>query len=83
MRPEIPRDLETVCLQCLEKDPAQRYPTAAALAEDLERYLQGQKITRGSMKAWRGPESLWRSLPRLFRFLKPAKKQQAEKSPDA
>jgi tetratricopeptide (TPR) repeat protein len=42
--PSIPADLDTIALQCLEKDPARRYDSARALAEDLRRYLDGEPI---------------------------------------
>src|SRR4029453_5773576 len=57
LAPRLDRDLETICAKCLERDPRARYRSAGALAEDLERWLDGRHIVARPvsppMRVWR------------------------------
>jgi WD40 repeat protein/tRNA A-37 threonylcarbamoyl transferase component Bud32 len=55
--PRLPRDVETIALKCLNKDPARRYASSEALAEDLARFQAGESI-RARRVGW--PERTWR-----------------------
>jgi WD40 repeat protein/tRNA A-37 threonylcarbamoyl transferase component Bud32 len=63
VNPRVPRDVEVICLTCLAKEPAERYPTAGALAADLGRFIAGEPVSvrapgvieRAAKWAWRKP----------------------------
>ncbi|HJT35891.1 MAG TPA: serine/threonine-protein kinase [Pirellulales bacterium] len=61
----ISRTLATICLRCLEKNPAMRYPSAGALADDLERYLKGDVVEVQAARPWQRLQRWARREPAL------------------
>lgn len=57
---DIPRELESICLRCLDKDPLQRYESADALVDDLDRFLKGDPVAAG-------PRGIYHRLRRWMR----------------
>jgi len=53
LQPRLSRDLETICLKCLEKEPGKRYANAEALAKDLHRFEIGEPIQAKPVSVWR------------------------------
>jgi tetratricopeptide (TPR) repeat protein len=59
LNPRVPRDLETIVLKCLRKEPGERYGTAEALGQDLRRFARGDPIEARPLARW---EKAWRNL---------------------
>ncbi len=62
-RPQLSRDLETICLKCLAKEPQKRYATALALALDLDRYSAGEPVRAERAPLWERGLKLVRRRP--------------------
>lgn len=52
LRPDVPRDLELICTACLSKSPQDRYPSALVLAEDLDHFLNGERVPPRDRRPW-------------------------------
>ncbi len=69
IQPGLPRDLETICLKCLQKDPARRYGSAADLAEDLRRFQATEPIVARPTPVWERSWKWTRRRPALAGLL--------------
>jgi WD40 repeat protein len=69
LQPHVPRDLETIAMKCLAKEPRRRFPTAAALAEDLGCFLAGKPITARPVGGWEQAVKWCRRRPALAALL--------------
>ncbi len=69
LRPKLARDLETICLKCLQKESPMRYASAEALADDLRRFLAGEAIHARATSAWERGVKWARRRPALAALL--------------
>ena len=69
LRPGLPRDLETICLKCLRKEPARRYTSAGAMRDDLQRFLDGRPIVGRPVSAWEHTRGWVRRRPAVTALL--------------
>ena len=69
MRPGLPRDLETICLKCLRKEPARRYASAMELREDLQRWLDDRPIVGRPVSSWERARGWSRRRPAVASLL--------------
>jgi serine/threonine-protein kinase len=65
LNPALPRELELICLKCLEKPPEARYATAGELADDLQRFLDGEAVEARPQGPWQHLVRWWRREPAL------------------
>jgi serine/threonine-protein kinase len=63
LNPGVDADLEAICLKCLEKDPSDRYPSAEALADDLDRHLHGEEVSARPPGIWDWLRQLLKTRP--------------------